>query len=237
MSSDSLSTTSSRSSRSSFHIDMPSNPPYPDTAPTRSTITPFSPNPQNPTSTTWHPHPPHLPHIHIATPHPLAAATQYVDKHVVPVFDFAKHRQEYVINKDIRTAKREARQHSLVDSPIPELDDDDEHEDQNHNHNHNYQSVSPSTAAFTAGLAPSAMVASEADLGHHAHAAAALDNDAWQAILAKREAIRLRSGSDMSSGEGAFSHAPKLCDAMLAPVYRDQIMTMGKEGILERVKD
>ncbi|KAK5476514.1 hypothetical protein LTR26_008933 [Exophiala xenobiotica] len=215
MSSDSLSTTSSRSSRSSFHIDMPSNPPYPDAAPTRSTITPFSPNPQNPTSTTWHPHPPHLPHIHIATPHPLAAATQYVDKHVVPVFDFAKHRQEYVINKDIRTAKREARQHSLVDSPIPELDDDDEHEDQNHNHNHNhnYQSVSTSTAAFTAGLAPSAMVASEADLGHHAHAAAALDNDAWQAILAKREAIRLRSGSDMSSGESAFSHAPKVQDS------------------------
>lgn len=57
------------------------------------------------------------------------------------------------------------------------------------------------------------MVASEADLGHHAHAAAALDNDAWQAILAKREAIRLRSGSDMSSGESAFSHAPKVQDS------------------------
>ncbi|KIW61204.1 hypothetical protein PV05_01358 [Exophiala xenobiotica] len=206
MSSDSLSTTSSRSSRSSFHIDMPSKP-YPDTAATptptpTSAITTPSPNPQNPISTSWHAHPAHLPHIHIATPHPLAAATQYLDKHVVPVF--AKHHQEYVVNRDIRAAKREARQHSLVDSPIPELDDDDDDGD---NNRHNVVNANSSTAA-AAGLADLGQGQGQ---GHaHAHAeAATLDNDAWQAILAKREAARLRSGSDISSGESAFSHGPK----------------------------
>ncbi|KIV83030.1 hypothetical protein PV11_05090 [Exophiala sideris] len=168
MSTDELSTTTSHSSSKSpnMHIDMP---------PSSSTQA----SPQNPHTTTWHAHPPHLPHLHVATPHPLASTTEFLDKHVPA---FAKHHHEYTVNANFRSAKREAR-HSLVNSPIPEnhLEDDD--------------SVAPhlSTALHTANAAT--IAPAMADLNRHTLD----DNEAWQAVLAKRENARHRAGTDLSN--------------------------------------
>jgi hypothetical protein len=104
----------------------------------------------------------------------LAATTNFLDKHV-PLF--AKHHTEFVTQHEMRTAKREARR-SVVDSPIPEVDA--EHLPSG--------SVSAAIQAVTAAAAAPALADS-----HHA-----LDPQAWSEVLAKREAARLRSGSNMS---------------------------------------
>ncbi|KAL6246140.1 hypothetical protein RBB50_007293 [Rhinocladiella similis] len=190
MSSDSSSTTSSRSSRTSaLRLDMPS------------TIS-VSPDPQNPTSTDrHHPHTPQIPHLHIATPHPLSAATQYLDKHV-PVF--AKHHTEYSVNRAARTAKREAR-HSLLDSPIPEYEYEYKHEvDVEYESDQHRVSTALRTAAVTT-FAP-ALADGEGIVTNREGD----DNEAWMAVLAKREAARLRSGSGLSAGsssESSHGHA------------------------------
>ena len=183
MSTDSLSTTSSHSSSKSanMHIDMPPSS--------------FHANPQCPHTATWQAHSPHIPHMHIATPHPLASTAQFLDKHV-PVF--AKHHNEYNVNANFRSAKREAR-HSLVDSPIPEnhLEDDD--------------SVAPhlSAALHTANAAT--IAPSMANLNRHTLE----DNEAWQAVLARRENARHRAGTDLSnSGSEALSSSPVSKHAM-----------------------
>jgi len=112
-----------------------------------------------------------------------------MDKHV-PVF--AKHHNEYTVNANFRTAKREAR-HSLVDSPIPE------------NHLEEDENVAPhlSAALHTANAAT--IAPSMANLDRHTLE----DNEAWQAVLAKRENARHRAGTDLSnSGSDTTSSSP-----------------------------
>jgi len=111
--------------------------------------------------------------VHISTPHPLAATANFLDKHVP---SFAKHHNEFQTQHEIRHAKRDARK-SLVDTPIPEVDA--EHLPGG--------SVGAAIQAVTAAAAAPAFADS-----HHA-----LDPHAWSEILAKREAARLRSGSNM----------------------------------------
>jgi hypothetical protein len=113
--------------------------------------------------------------VHISTPHPLAATANFLDKHV-PLF--AKHHNEFQTQQEIRQAKREARR-SVVDSPIPEVDAE-------------YLpsgSVGAAIHAVTAAATAPALAES-----HHA-----LNPEAWNEVLAKREAARLRSGSNMTS--------------------------------------
>ncbi|KIW10928.1 hypothetical protein PV08_10227 [Exophiala spinifera] len=166
------------------------------------------PNPQNPTSTAWHlahaHHASHMPHIHIPTPHPVAATAQFLDKHV-PVF--AKHHTEFSVNKAARAAKREAR-HSLVDSPIPEYESD--HDQQQHR-----VSTALRTAAVTT-FAP-ALADGEGLVGSGQVDA----NEAWMAVLAKREAARLRSGvvggSDGGSSGSSSDFGARRYPAAAAP--------------------
>ncbi|KAJ9622231.1 hypothetical protein H2204_011579 [Knufia peltigerae] len=160
---------------------------------------------QNPGSTAWqqhhhhhHPHTPHIPspHVpHIATPHPLAAATQYLDKHVVGVF--AKHQTEFNVNRQAREAKREAR-HSLVDSPIPEYEHDDDverHEsDRQRQHKISTALRTAAVTSFAPALVDGQGIVDDRNEGD--------DNEAWMAVLAKREAARLRSGTGLSAATG-----------------------------------
>jgi len=137
----------------------------------------------NPDNASWQPedhesHHHHTHRVHISTPHPLAATTSFLDKHV-PLF--GKHHNEFHAQHDIRAAKREARR-SMVDSPIPEVDV--EHLPSG--------SVSAAIQAVTATASAPALADS-----HHA-----LDTQGWSQILAQREAARLRSGSDMSRPSG-----------------------------------
>ena len=115
--------------------------------------------------------------VHISTPHPVHSTTTFLDKHV-PLF--AKHHNEFHTQHDMRAAKREARR-SVVDTAIPEVDA--EHLPSS--------SVSVAIHAVTAAATAPALADS-----HHA-----LDPQAWNAILAKRQAARLRSGSIMERAD------------------------------------
>jgi hypothetical protein len=136
---------------------------------------------QNPGDASWHPEESHseshhhkMHRVHISTPHPLAATANFLDKHV-PMF--AKHHNEFHTQSEMRAAKREARR-SVIDTPIPEVDA--EHLPSG--------SIGTAIHAMTATATAPALAES-----HHA-----LDPQEWNAILAKREAARLRSGSNMS---------------------------------------
>jgi hypothetical protein len=113
--------------------------------------------------------------VHISTPHPLAATANFLDKHV-PLF--AKHHNEFQTQQEIRQAKREARR-SLVESPIPEVDAE----------------YLPSGSVGAAIHAVTAAATAPALAESHG----ALSPEAWNEVLAKREAARLRSGSNMTS--------------------------------------
>jgi len=120
----------------------------------------------------------HTHRVHISTPHPLAATANFLDKHV-PLF--GKHHSEFQTQHEMRAAKREARR-SLVDTPIPEVDT--EHLPSS--------SIGAAIHAMTAAAAAPALAESHL----------ALNPEAWNEILAKREAARLRSGSNMLSRDG-----------------------------------
>ncbi|KAJ9604153.1 hypothetical protein H2200_011676 [Cladophialophora chaetospira] len=178
---ESLALSSTRSStRSYMKIAMPA-PQSAFVHPSPAYVIASTPSPaQNPNDASWHPetqedhHHHHSHRVHISTPHPLAATANFLDKHV-PIF--AKHHNEFQTQHEIRQAKRDARR-SIIDTPIPEVDA--EHLPGG--------SVGAAIQAVTATAAGPALADS-----HHA-----LDPQAWSEILAKREAARLRSGSDMS---------------------------------------
>lgn len=175
---ESLALSSTRSStKSNMKIAMPP-PPSAFVHASPAYIIASTPSPsQNPGDASWHPqesHHPHLHRVHISTPHPLAATASFLDKHI-PIF--AKHHNEFQTQHEIRQAKRDARR-SIIDTAIPEVDA--EHLPGG--------SVGAAIQAATAAAAAPALAES-----HHA-----LDPQAWGEILAKREAARLRSGSDMS---------------------------------------
>ncbi|KIW74989.1 hypothetical protein Z517_11760 [Fonsecaea pedrosoi CBS 271.37] len=182
---ESLSPTTTRSStKSNMKIAMP---PLPSAFvhPSPAYIIAPTPSPtQNPTNASWHSQAHHH-HIHIATPHPLAAATNFLDKHV-PLF--AKHHAEFSTQHEIRTAKREAR-HSLVESPIPELD---------------AEHIAADGGAVGAAIHSATAMGTAAALGEESQHA--LDPAAWNEVLAKREAARLRSGSNMVRPDERFMH-------------------------------
>ncbi|KIW87345.1 uncharacterized protein Z519_11981 [Cladophialophora bantiana CBS 173.52] len=182
-----LSPTTTRSStKSNMKISMPP-PPSAFVHPSPAYIIASTPSPsQNPADASWHPQGHHHHHIHIATPHPLAAATNFLDKHV-PLF--AKQHTEFTAQQEIRAAKREAR-HSLVESPIPELDAE--------------HVMSASGGAVGAAIHSATATGTAAALGEESQHA--LDPAAWNEVLAKREAARLRSGSNMPRPDERFSH-------------------------------
>ncbi|OCT47712.1 hypothetical protein CLCR_03693 [Cladophialophora carrionii] len=175
------------STRSSTKSNMKIAMPPPSSAfvhPSPAYIIASNPSPsQNPGDASWQPegheghegHGHHLHRVHVPTPHPLAATANFLDKHV-PLF--AKHHTEFHTQHEIRQAKREARR-SLVDSPIPEVD---------------VESL-PSGSVGAAIHAVTATATAPALADSHR----ALDPEAWTEILAKREAARMRSGSDMTS--------------------------------------
>jgi hypothetical protein len=82
---------------------------------------------------------------------------------------FARHHAEYIVNKDFRAAKREARRGGS-ESPIPEMEDDD---------------GKPSVASLEEG---------KNDV-YQRNVKSDESQQAWAAVLAKREAARRRSGS------------------------------------------
>ncbi|OAP58624.1 hypothetical protein AYL99_07714 [Fonsecaea erecta] len=184
---DTLSPVSTRSStKSNMKIAMPP-PPSAFVHPSPAYIIASTPSPaQNPADASWHPQGHHHSHIHIATPHPLAAATNFLDKHV-PLF--AKHHAEFSAQHEIRAAKREAR-HSLVESPIPEIDAE--------------SIMSANGGAVGAAIHSATAMGTAAALSEESHHA--LDPAAWNEVLAKREAARLRSGSNMTRNSERFSH-------------------------------
>ncbi|KIX07173.1 uncharacterized protein Z518_01826 [Rhinocladiella mackenziei CBS 650.93] len=150
-SSDSLSLSTTRSStKSNMHIPMP---------------------PSSSQKSSRHHH-----HVHIATPHPLASTTQFLDKHV-PLF--AKHHAEFTAQAELRVAKHEARR-SMGATPIPEMEADAE----------NGTISTAIHAATVTSTAPARAGLDEA-------------NEAWNAVLAQREAARKRAGSQMTPSEAA----------------------------------
>ncbi|EXJ59920.1 hypothetical protein A1O7_04067 [Cladophialophora yegresii CBS 114405] len=167
------------STRSNMKIAMPMPPPPSAFVhPSPAYIIASTPSPsQNPSDASWQLGAPHESHSH--THHHShrvhistphpLAATANFLDKHVPLF--AKHHTEFHTQHEIRQAKREARR-SLIDSPIPEVD---------------VESLPLASAAIHAVTA-SATAPALAD-----------SRDAWAEILAKREAARLRSGSDMSS--------------------------------------
>ncbi|KIY02816.1 uncharacterized protein Z520_01281 [Fonsecaea multimorphosa CBS 102226] len=182
-----LSPTTTRSStKSNMKISMPP-PPSAFVHPSPAYIIAPTPSPtQNPNDGSWHPQDHSHHHIHIATPHPLAAAANFLDKHV-PLF--AKHHAEFATQHEIRAAKREAR-HSLVESPIPEMDAE--------------SVMSANGGAVGAAIHSATVMGTAAALGEPSQHA--LDPAAWNEVLAKREAARLRSGSNMTRTGADFSH-------------------------------
>lgn len=117
--------------------------------------------------------------IHIATPHPLAAATEFLDKHV-PLF--AKHRAEFSTGHNLRAAKHEARR-SVIDTPIPEVDAE-------HLHHHHGGAVEVAMKAATATGAAPALADGEAS---------------WNAVLSQREAVRLTSARSTADAESVHT--------------------------------
>jgi hypothetical protein len=100
---------------------------------------------------------------------------------------FAKHHNEFHTQHEYRAAKREARR-SLIDTPIPEVDNE-------HHHSSSHsKSVGSAIHAMTATAAGPALADSHV----------ALDQGAWQEIMAKRDAARHRSGSDMQPPPGGL---------------------------------
>ncbi|RVX75490.1 hypothetical protein B0A52_00843 [Exophiala mesophila] len=177
-SSSDLSLSSTRSStRSNMRIDMPAQQTDFSTisASQPRVQTPYViaslPSPtQNPHKTSWSHAGVHH-HIHIPTPHPVSTTASFLDKHV-PMF--SKHHHEFAFNHDARAARREARK-SLQHTAIPEVDM--EHLPGG--------SVGAALHAVTATAAAPALADSKIE-----------EERAWQEIIAKREAARLRSGSD-----------------------------------------
>lgn len=197
-STDNLSLSSTRSSTrsSNMHIAMPA-PPTTFSANTSYNphtayiIAPMPAPAQNPYSAAWSPsHDSHHPHHHhhIATPHPLAATTSFLDKHV-PLF--AKHHGEFSAGHDARAAKREARR-SRIDTAIPEVDVE----------NLPHPPSSDATIGIEAAIHAVTATATAPALAD----SRAADNAAWRDVLAKREAARRRSGSDEAKARSSNGH-------------------------------